>query len=60
MGPLCINFAFEVETTLGVSNIAWHNQEDKCYPEEEVIDIKKHPVIQEDAGPADEGHDNAH
>lgn len=58
-GPLGVDFSFEVERAAFVGEVAWHDEEDESDPEKECVDGEEGAVVEENAGPPDEGGDDA-
>lgn len=58
--PLGVDLALEVEGALLVRDIAWGNEQGETDPEEEGVPGEECAIIEEDAGPTDEGGEYAH
>jgi hypothetical protein len=59
LGPLGVDLALEVECVFFVGDVAGDDEEAEGEPEEEGVDGEEGTVVEEDAGPPDEGGDEA-
>ena len=57
--PLRVDLAFEVECAPLVCHVAGNDKKAKAYPEKECVDCEEGAIVEEDAGPANEGGDDA-
>ena len=57
--PLSVDFTLQVERAFLVSDVAGCDEEGETDPEEETVDGEEGSVVEEDAGPADEGGEDA-
>ena len=57
--PLRVDLAFEIERAPLVCHVAGNDKEAKAYPEKECVDCEEGAIVEEDAGPANEGGDDA-
>ena len=57
--PLRVDFTLQVEGAFLVSDVAGSDEEGETDPEEETVDGEEGSVVEEDAGPADEGGEDA-
>jgi hypothetical protein len=58
-GPLRVDLSLEIECSALVGEVAWHDEEDEGDPKKECVDGQEGPVIEDDAGPADERGNDA-
>jgi hypothetical protein len=56
--PLGVDFAFEVECPAFEGDVARDDEEGEADPEHEGVDSEEGAVIEEEAGPADQGCDD--
>ena len=55
---MCVQFSFQVECPLLVGHVTRGDQQGEANPKEEAVDGKEGAIVEENAGPTDDGREN--